>query len=188
MKFSILLGIFAIIIAADTARANPIDPISFDGFDITPGLNGTLSATADPITPGDDYFILGFEATDHTGANSGNTEWFYEEFAVPVALDYSVTIESAPGSDSVSLSHVGYFITDTYIPLGELNFGVEPPTGSTGSPFRPLSSLNGDSLSAGGSVTADAPAAPLPPAGAGILALLAGLMIFRRVRFVGRTV
>lgn len=107
---------------------------------------------------------------------------------MPLALDYSVTIESAPGSDSVSLSHVGYFIIDTHIPLSDLNFAMEPPPGSSGSPFIPLPSLNGDSLSAGGSVTADAPAAPLPPAGVGILALLLGLMIFRRARSGARTV
>jgi hypothetical protein len=65
---------------------------------------------------------------------------------------------------SETLSNVGFQLSQTLIPLDNLNFNDDPPPGSPGSSFTPLPSFDGQSLPAGdgagnpgGSFTADLP-------------------------------
>lgn len=55
-------------------------------------------------------------------------------------------------SNSVTLSNVGFFTQDSFRPLEDLNFGLTPPPGVTGSPFSPVPQDDGLTLSSGASV------------------------------------
>jgi hypothetical protein len=67
-----------------------------------------------------------------------------------------VGVSSNASSDPVTLtlSNAGFFISNTEIPLSDLNPPLEPPTGSPGSPFTAIPNLSGP-LGAGASVSAD---------------------------------
>ena len=54
----------------------------------------------------------------------------------------------------MTVSNAGYFISNTEIPLDQLNTPVEPPTESAGSPFSPIPSLSGP-LAPGANLSSD---------------------------------
>jgi hypothetical protein len=49
-----------------------------------------------------------------------------------------------------TLSNAGYFLSNTQIPLDQLNFNSEPPPGQPGSPFLPLQAIDGLTVAPGG--------------------------------------
>lgn len=76
-----------------------------------------------------------------------------------------------PGN--VTLSNVGFQLSNTEIPLDNLNFGIDPPPGSPNSPFTALPQYDGTTV------------ASVPEPGSAVLAVgLAGLLLqrFRRRR------
>jgi len=111
----------------------------------------------------------------------GNTvgEWF--EIPYVNALP---TIQLSNGTNSdFTLSNVGFLLSPTEIPLDNLNFGTEPPPGTSGSMFTPLPSLDGLVDPSGGSlVVSPEPSSFITALSAGIL----GLLILSRRRRIAR--
>ena len=80
--------------------------------------------------------------------SSGTTvgQWFEEPFDGSKTPLVTLTNYTA---DTDTLSGAGYFISESFIPLDQLNFGYNPPTGYPSSPFIPLPSLDGETLAGG---------------------------------------
>lgn len=61
------------------------------------------------------------------------------------------------GNNKLTLENVGYFISNTQIPLDNLNFGDTPPPGLIGSQFSPLPQYDGMTVGAGQSINVNTP-------------------------------
>ncbi len=163
------LAIAGVLSMAGVATATPVDPAAIFDFSITPS---EAPFAAEQGSGGPDYLIVGLEATDQS---TGNSDSFFEEFDVPAASEYAVTINNGAGDDTGNLSDAGYFLSDTLIPLDQLNYGSNPPPGDFGSPFIPLPGLDGTTLPGGDGIGFDASVpepASLTILGAGALVLI----------------
>ncbi|MHB1768796.1 MAG: hypothetical protein ACYCUV_13220 [Phycisphaerae bacterium] len=118
---------------------------------------------------------------------SGTQYWFEEQFSLGTNPQITITNTN---SDSETLSGAGYFISESYIPLDQLNFGSEPPPDISGSPFIPLPNLDGQTIpgsnnGSNGSLSFTIPLPTPPPlalAGVGAIGLLAVRELRRRRR------
>jgi hypothetical protein len=174
MKMKIFWIVLAGVVSmAGVAAAEPFDPMA--SFDFTIGPSATPFAAAQG-SGGPFYLIVGLQATD---TSNGNTNTFFEEFSVPKAPAYAVTIGDGTGDDSGLLSRAGYFLSPTQIPLDDLNFNDYPPAGTSGSMFTPVPGLDGKTVSAGNGISFNAPV-PEP----GFLSALgaAGALVLGRLR------
>jgi hypothetical protein len=118
-----------------------------------------VTVSSPPTSPGSVKYITLFAQVTSNGQNVD--QWF----EVPYAAGTSpkLTLTNYTGS-SETLSNVGFQLSPTLIPLDNLNYNDYPPPGSPNSPFTPLPSADGQSLSggdgmggAGGSFTASLP-------------------------------
>ena len=96
------------------------------------------------------YVIL---ATTFTAGRVSSTSWFEVPF-VQSAGNPQSGLSTGPG---VTLSNSGFLLSDTQIPLDQLNFGNEPPPGQPGTPFTPLPQYEGLQIPASGSATLSLP-------------------------------
>lgn len=149
-------------------RADSIDPPAFDYYDsfsnsLTPTpliLSGDVSYPT--VAPTPDYLFVEAQITDTT-KNETTTETF--EFHVPVDQPLTVTIGD-PANDNLTLSSVGYILSDTLIPLDQLNL--------------PLDSVQGSPISLPNSSAIDTfTVTPLPRPAWGLALLLAAMFIFQ---------
>ncbi len=90
-----------------------------------------------------DYIVF-FANVTSGGATNG--QWFEVPFTIGTSPQVIMT--NYTGS-SETLSGAGYFLSDSYIPLDQLNFGLNPPPGSANSPFAPLPQYDGSQLTGG---------------------------------------
>lgn len=100
----------------------------------------TLSGSATDI----DYLMF---YADVTASGSTAGQWFETPFDGSQPPP-SITLTDDT-SNPITLSNTGYFITETYLPLDDLNYPTNPPPDVGGSPFTPLPSLDGANLTAG---------------------------------------
>jgi hypothetical protein len=107
-----------------------------------PGLSFYVPPPAGGATDID--WIVFFTKVTDPGPTVGM--WSEEPFDGSTAPTVTLTNDMA-GSDT--LSGAGYYISESYIPLDQLNFGSNPPPDYPGSPFIPRPSLDGQTLSAG---------------------------------------
>lgn len=103
-----------------------------------------VTASSPPTSPGTLKYAIFFANVTSGGQTTG--QWF--EIPYTTTSPPSLTLTNYTGS-SETLSNVGYQLSPTLIPLDNLNFGNDPPPGYPGSPFTPLPSADGQSLSAG---------------------------------------
>lgn len=136
-----------------------------------------------------DYLVFFAKVTD-PGKTIG--QWFEAPIngTDPDAASVTLTNYTA---NSETLSDAGYYISESYIPLDQLNYNSNPPPDISGSPFIPLPSLDGTILpggngtgGAGGTITA----ASLPEPST-VISMATGLAIVgaaavRRGRVAGR--
>ena len=136
-----------------------------------------LPLTASP--PG----IVADPWADITYDVSGTQYWFEEQFAPGTNPSINITNTN---SNTETLLDAGYFISESYIPLDQLNFGYQPPPDISGSPFTPLPSMDGQTLPGGGgniNFTIPLPIpSPLALAGIGAIGLLAARQLRKRRR------
>ncbi len=102
--------------------------------------------------PSYSYFDVFVDITPQGG--SSTMSWF----EVPYVVGTTPTL-SIPDTYNVpvTLSDVGYLLSPTQIPLDQLNFSDQPPTGSPGSPFTALPQYDGSSITPGNSENISAP-------------------------------
>jgi PEP-CTERM motif len=105
-------------------------------------LPAFASVSVDQSAKGGKYLTVFAESIDGTNMTG---QWY------EVPFNSKFTFKNY-GSDKITLSDVGYFITSTQIPLDNLNFGNEPPPGDPGSQFTPLPQYDGQTVSPGGSI------------------------------------
>ena len=88
---------------------------------------------------------------------------------------FEVPYIGAAGNTKFTLSNAGFSLSNTQIPLNNLNFGDYLPAGGTSpSPFTPSPSLDGYSIPGGSSTDAYTPEPSFTLiVGAGVIALLA---------------
>ncbi len=134
-----------------------------------------------------DYLMFFVKVTD-PGTTIG--QWFEAPIDGSIAATVTVTDYTA---NSETLSDAGYYISESYIPLDQLNYSSNPPPDISGSPFIPLPGLDGHTLAggdgkggAGGTITA----ANLPEPST-VISMATGLAIVgaaavRRGRVAGR--
>jgi hypothetical protein len=109
---------------------------------------------------------------------SGQTQGQWNEVAFLTGTIPTLALNN-PTDCTEQLSNVGFILSDTHIPLDDLNFGGEPPPGTPGSMFMLLTNLDGTDICPGCDV-----AVVLAPEPAGWFALATGwaaLLAFRRV-------
>jgi len=137
-------------------------PVSEPAVDLAPNWSPPSSPTQ--------YITMFLQETDPTtGLTAGN--WF--ELPYGPGLTPSIMLTN-PNGDTLNFSNFGYMISPTEIPLDQLNFGTEPPTGQSGSMFTPLPSPG--SLAPNASESAN-----LPEPATGLIALGGlGLLLARR--------
>ena len=119
-----------------------------------------------PIITADPWVDITYEV-------AGIQYWFEEQFAPGTNPQITITNTN---SSSETLTDAGYYISDSYIPLDQLNYGSEPPPGITGSLFGSANALDGQSLFSGTNrtFTLSLPIpSPLALAGVGAIGLLA---------------
>jgi len=152
MKMKVFwIAIAGVVSMAGVAKANPLlEPTVTWDFSIASPSDAPFAGEEGSGGPG--YLITCLEATDQSNGNSNS---FCEEFDVPAAPEYEVTIDNGAGDDSGLLSDAGFFISESYIPLDQLNFGFEPPPFSAGSHFIPLPGLDGQTLQGGDGIGFD---------------------------------
>lgn len=135
-----------------------------------------------PPSGGKVDYVVFFANVTTGGATNG--QWF----EVPYSLGTSpqMTLTNYTGS-SETLSGAGYFLSDSYIPLDNLNFGLEPPPGSQNSPFTPLPRYDGKTLTggdgqggAGGTITTQSLPEPSSVISMAIGLVIAGGLAARR--------
>ena len=102
-------------------------------------------------------------------------QWFELPYT-PTATAPKINFANNDGNP-ITLSNAGFQLSNTMIPLDDLNFNAEPPPGQPGSQFMPLPALDGSTLQSGGSQLVDLP----EPASMVIVVIgAAGLMSRRR--------
>lgn len=147
----------------------------------TPSLSVDVK---NPPSSGPVDYIVFYANVTSAGATTG--QWF----ELPFTLNTSpqLTLTNYTGS-SETLSNAGYFISDTLIPLDNLNFGLTPPPGSSNSPFAPLPQYDGSQLTggdglggAGGSITTQSLPEPSSLISMATGLVIAGGYVARRAR------
>lgn len=81
-----------------------------------------------------------------TAGSATNGQWFEVPFTPDTSPQIILTNYT---NTSETLSGAGYYISDSYIPLDNLNFGSLPPPGTNGSPFTPTPQYDGKTLTGG---------------------------------------
>jgi hypothetical protein len=150
--------LFASALAASPVYAvdPPATPFNADEYFGTDGSLLSLQPPLDTVenyAPGDDYAIIFAEVVDPTTHATGfdYTELPYSPFSLP-AIDFTNS-----SGDSLSLHNVGFFVSNTEIPLENLNLSGLP------SNFTPISGFpDGTTISSGGSTPLEV--LPEPPA------------------------
>jgi PEP-CTERM motif len=130
--------------AAITGNGPPLNVIS-DMWTTTPVFPSVSVVGPDVTGPSVSYGIV---FADVTSGPFTVGEWFELPFnggTVPTFRFVNNTV------NPITLSNVGFFVTNTFTALDNLNFGQTPPPDQAGSPFHPISQDNGITLSPGGS-------------------------------------
>lgn len=83
------------------------------------------------------FFDIFVDITPPGGLAGG--QWFELPYYGSATPEFTLNYV---GSGPITLSDAGYFISPTEIPLDNLNFGNDPPTGSLNSPYTPLPSFD----------------------------------------------
>jgi hypothetical protein len=137
MKIAAWLGAFVILFSSPVLKAAVTDPpitedlFNIDSYDQGGGVFGPTEPS--PI-PGDDYAVLFVDV--QVGAGAPVQEWFelpYPQDTIPQTLFTNDT------TDSITLSNAKFFLSDTQIPLDQLNGDFLTPPGSS---FQPVPSFD----------------------------------------------
>ncbi len=140
-----------------------------------------LPLTASPPSNlSDPWTVITYDVSSN--GSPGTRYWFEEQFTNGSNPQLDLTYSNYGRG---ALSDVGYFISDSLIPLDQLNYPDEPPPGATNSPFTALPTLDGQSISGTGSLNFTLPLpipSPLALAGVGAIGLLAVHQLRKRRR------
>jgi hypothetical protein len=130
--------------ASITGNGPPLNVIS-DMWTTTPVFPSVSVVGPDVTGPSVSYGIV---FADVSSGPLTVGEWFELPFnrgTVPTFRFVNNTV------NPIVLSNVGFFVTDTFTALDNLNFGHTPPPDQAGSPFHPITQDDGITLSPGGS-------------------------------------
>lgn len=149
---------------------------SNSGTGQTFALPGLPMVAVTPLVGGssDVHWLVFFTQVTNAGVTIG--QWAEEPFDGTKTPSVTLTDYSA---SSETLSGSGYFISESYIPLDQLNFALTPPPGDLGSPFIPLPGLDGQTLTGGNGIGgAGGSIGPLSvPEPSGLISMALGLLI-----------
>jgi hypothetical protein len=107
---------------------------------LLPALSASFPSTS---SPGATKYLIEFVTVSSGGQSVGN--WFELPYTGTLPANNLQNFTGAP----VTLSNVGFMLSPTLIPLDNLNFGTEPPPGTSGSPFTSLPQYDGSKIGAG---------------------------------------
>lgn len=108
-----------------------------------PAPSLTVNVVNPPMSGAVHYAVL---FADVTSGGQTVGQWF--ELPYTASTSPQLTLSNYTASTE-TLSDVGFMLSPTLIPLDQLNFGLLPPPGTSGSPFTPLPQYDGSSLNGG---------------------------------------
>ncbi|HWB53961.1 MAG TPA: hypothetical protein VG722_07205 [Tepidisphaeraceae bacterium] len=149
---------------SNITQDEPVVNVSF-GNRIAPATGSDSNAGTDPYAE----IFISYETSD--GTTGG--DWYEIPYTGPLP---PLNI-SNPTGGPITIDNAGFFISESYIPLDQLNFTTEPPPGMPGSPYTPLPNLDGRSLDGGRSFDI---VVPLPASAVSGAVLLTGIFGMRR--------